>query len=398
MSLETDPGTRSRTRPDTKPDPKLDLKPGASLKKTTKTNAKTNVKMTQETTTNHNPESRPNQSSMQNPMQSSTQTPMQNPTQSSKNSSNPSSSAALSWRPLTPGDIPAWAALGAADPSLLHSATERDLSDFLSNPEVDPATETLALYRGEHLLAGATVSIMGDVDQDDDLDIYIGYACPDLTYLPELLSRCEELATGLAECSEIRYSGLSVQVARDDDASETNAALGELGYHPTRKYEVMRRPAAELPATHIAGVTFRAPTLADEEPLRLAHAEAFRDHYGRYDYDAASWHSFLTGWRMRLDCSVVAHSKETGAVVGYALANDYGTELYIEYLGSLRAVRGRGVGGQLVDRVITNAVRAGYATVGLDVDTHSSTGAGRLYVAHGFEGYCAEVTLEKRLR
>ncbi|EPD26230.1 hypothetical protein HMPREF9237_01505 [Actinotignum schaalii FB123-CNA-2] len=343
---------------------------------------KTNVKMTQETTTNHSPESCLNQSP-ESPQE-------QNP--------NPGSSETLSWRPLTPSDIPAWAALGAADPSLLHSATERDLRDFLANPEVDPATETLALYREDHLLAGATVSIMGDVDQDDDLDIYIGYACPDLTYLPELLSRCEQLAIGLAERSETRYSGLSVQVARDDDASETNAALGELGYRLTRKYEVMRREAAQLPAVHIDGVTFRAPTLADEEPLRLAHAEAFRDHYGRYDYDAASWHSFLTGWRMRLDCSVVAHSEETGAVVGYALANDYGTELYIEYLGSLRAVRGRGVGGQLVDRVITNAARAGYATVGLDVDTHSSTGAGRLYTAHGFEGYCAEVTLEKRLR
>ncbi|MDY5131569.1 hypothetical protein R6G99_08740, partial [Actinotignum timonense] len=118
----------------------------------------------------------------------------------------------------------AWAALGAADPSLLHSAAERDLRDFLANPEVDPATETLALYRGEQLLAGATVSTMGDVDQDDDLDIYIGYACLDLEYLPELLSRCEQLAIGLAERSETRYSGLSVQVARDDDAEETNAA------------------------------------------------------------------------------------------------------------------------------------------------------------------------------
>ncbi|AIE82571.1 hypothetical protein FB03_03990 [Actinotignum schaalii] len=342
--------------------------------------------MTQETTTNHSPESRLNQS----PESPQEQNPKQSPNQCS--------SEALSWRPLTSSDIPAWAALGAADPSLLHSATERDLRDFLANPEVDPATETLALYRGEQLLAGATVSTMGDVDQDDDLDIYIGYACPDLEYLPELLSRCEQLAIGLAERSETRYSGLSVQVARDDDAEETNAALGELGYRLTRKYEVMRRPAAQLPAVHIDGVTFRAPTLADEEPLRLAHAEAFRDHYGRYDYDAASWHSFLTGWRMRLDCSVVALSEETGAVVGYALANDYGTELYIEYLGSLRAVRGCGVGGQLVDRVITNAARAGYATVGLDVDTHSSTGAGRLYTAHGFEGYCAEVTLEKRLR
>ncbi|MDK6786923.1 GNAT family N-acetyltransferase [Actinotignum timonense] len=359
---------------------------------------KTNVKMTQETTTNHSPESCLNQSSESPQEQTLNPGSKKSPSQTPEQSPNQRSSEALSWRPLTPSDIPAWAALGAADPSLLHSATERDLRDFLANPEVDPATETLALYRGDHLLAGATVSTMGDVDQDDDLDIYIGYACPDLTYLPELLSRCEQLAIGLAERSETRYSGLSVQVARDDDAEETNAALGALGYRLTRKYEVMRRPAAQIPTVHIDGVTFRAPTLADEEPLRLAHAEAFRDHYGRYDYEAASWHSFLTGWRMRLDCSVVALSEETGAVVGYALANDYGTELYIEYLGSLRAVRGRGVGGQLVDRVITNAARAGYATVGLDVDTHSSTGAGRLYTAHGFEGYCAEVTLEKRLR
>jgi mycothiol synthase len=57
---------------------------------------------------------------------------------------------------------------------------------------------------------------------------------------------------------------------------------------------------------------------------------------------------------------------------------------YVEYLGVLRSARGRGAARSLLHAVFADAARRGRASVGIEVDQDSPTGAAGLYLSMGF--------------
>ena len=73
--------------------------------------------------------------------------------------------------------------------------------------------------------------------------------------------------------------------------------------------------------------------------------------------------------------------RPAGALVG----TEYGTGLYVAYIGVVELARGRGVAKGLLRTVLADAAARGRDHVALEVDANSPTGADRLYRGMGWE-------------
>lgn len=169
-------------------------------------------------------------------------------------------------------------------------------------------------------------------------------------------------------------------------------AEGEPGAFPAPKQGVVvRLVEQEAPGAR--------PT---EDDLRAVHdvlEEAFTDHF---NYHEESFDEFVERQREnpghRWDHWWLAELvdgdrvRPAGALVGEASQGRGGVATsYVSYIGVLRSARGRGVGRSLLEAVIADAASRGRASVALEVDATSPTGAERLYASLGFEtGYVTQ--------
>ena len=130
--------------------------------------------------------------------------------------------------------------------------------------------------------------------------------------------------------------------------------------------------------------------------LAAVHAvleEAFADHFNHH---AETLGEFLARLRAdpghRWDHWWLAELVDGDAprAVGVLLASATGDAdgravgSYVEYLGVLRAARGRGVARSLLDAVVADAAERGRTSVALEVDADSPTGAADLYLSSGY--------------
>jgi len=184
-----------------------------------------------------------------------------------------------------------------------------------------------------------------------------------------------------------------------DSATATARLLTAAGFRPIRYYDDMRRSLAEpLPAVETPAGIRLAPWSADlEERVRLAHNEAFADHWGSEPRNAEQWAQhrsmFAPSW------SVVAVDEATDEVAGYLMSGRYEQDWavngfsfgYVELLGVRPAWRRRGLAPSLLVAAM-GAYRADgmeYATLG--VDSANQSGAHGLYERLGFEAAHREV-------
>lgn len=184
-----------------------------------------------------------------------------------------------------------------------------------------------------------------------------------------------------------------IAVYCDDSAHATMALLRSSPFRPARYYTDMRRSLDDpLPdARAVDGVSIVAWTPELDEAVRLAHNEAFADHWGSEPRTAGQWtHNramFAPGW------SRVAVEDATGDVVGYALSGRYPQDWpvagyssgYTDLLGVRRAWRGRGIAVALLTAVMADYRADGMAYAELGVDTANPSGAHGLYAALGYE-------------
>lgn len=181
--------------------------------------------------------------------------------------------------------------------------------------------------------------------------------------------------------------------------------LAAAGYAQVRTWCQMRRPVTDadrgLRATGDGVVVRRlrreehgmpgAPDLAAaHEVLERAftdhfnhHAETFGEFLARLRADPG--HRWDHWWLAELVDGDVPRT--VGVLLAAESADDDGNPVgsYVEYLGVLRAARGRGVARSLLDAVVTDAADRGRASVALEVDADSPTGAADLYRSVGFE-------------
>lgn len=171
------------------------------------------------------------------------------------------------------------------------------------------------------------------------------------------------------------------------------ALLAGAGYSVVRYYAQMQRPLAEIPAVAVPeGITIMPVTAELENAVRLAHNEAFADHWGSEPRTPERWALLMRHEHSRLDLCTAAVDTATGEVVGYQMTSvdpdevkdGIGGEGYTELLGVRRAWRGRGLAPALLADAMARYAAAGLNRAALDVDTENPSGALGLYERMGY--------------
>ena len=205
--------------------------------------------------------------------------------------------------------------------------------------------------------------------------------------------------------------------AQDDDELERRL-FEAAGFTANRFYSNLRRDLS-LPVPEVAlGEGLRLVPWSPEldEATRLAHNDAFRDHWGSEPATPESWvhgrSMFAPEWSVLVvddspaavddspaegglpDDGALAGSAGEGPVVaGYLLSGRYEHDWpvqgyssgYTETLGVRRAYRGRKIAVALLSAGMAAYKEGGVDFAELDVDTENPSGAHGLYASLGYE-------------
>lgn len=301
----------------------------------------------------------------------------------------------VTWRPLTIEDAPAVVRLD-------HATVEADdRDDPLSRDEVEeefepswahPSERSVAAVAGDgailalawiHLRPGARRAHTTFLIHPDHRD---GRTPQRL--LDEVFARIRRMdaAGELPEDAVLEIDAQPHQEHRVD-------LLGEAGFEPERQFHELRRDLASPIATPTPPADIRLLKWEPRwsEPARLAHVEAFADHWGSTPPDPETWQHRYLHAKFRSDLSAVAvHDHE---VVGYLLAHVFEQDwelkgyrdAWIGTLGTRRAWRGQGIASALMLTSMHRMRLADMEYAAIGVDSESETGADRLYAQHGFE-------------
>ena len=199
----------------------------------------------------------------------------------------------------------------------------------------------------------------------------------------------------LAESGKDLPGRLAVFV--DEEARDQRRLYAAAGFSPIRWYTQMRRDLSD-PLPRVAppeDVRVEPWSEAVDEAVRLAHNEAFADHWGSEPRAPEDWRHgphFVPGW------SFVARD-DAGDVVGYALSGRYDQDFdvqgysfgYTDLLGVRPAWRGRRVAVALLSATMAAFRDDGMQYAMLGVDTANPSGAHGLYQRLGYEPIHGEV-------
>jgi ribosomal protein S18 acetylase RimI-like enzyme len=164
--------------------------------------------------------------------------------------------------------------------------------------------------------------------------------------------------------------------------------------------------ATELPVipSTPAGLRVVAFDARYDEAVRLAHQEAFADHWGSSPPDPERWQHWFTGSRsFRPEVSLLALDGEEVAayLLTYFFAADAEAtgvrEAWVGQVGTRPAWRRRGLASLLLATALTDYREAGYQRAALGVDTENASGALGLYERLGFRVDHRSVNWLKRI-
>lgn len=180
------------------------------------------------------------------------------------------------------------------------------------------------------------------------------------------------------------------------------AMLAAAGFGRVRYFTEMERPLTFIPEpVTVPGVRVVPFTSGLGEAVRLAHNEAFADHWGSESRSSEKWEYFLGHESFRPDLSTVAVDEASGEVAGYqmsmfdadAAASEGRRCGYTDILGVRRAWRGRGIAPALLIDAMARYRAAGMDAATLDVDTENPSGAVGLYGKLGYTAIPGRVTV-----
>lgn len=322
----------------------------------------------------------------------------------------------LTWRPLTPDDAaliePLVSAIGAQD-GAAETYTVDDLTDELDAPWLDLDRDSRVVVDG----SGAAVAF-GFVELRPG-DVTLLRARCSGGVLPaargrgigrQLLAWQLDRARALAAARRSRPVDVvpppaddvprptddvpAVALVEVEEGAEASARLAaRLGLTVTRWFTVMRRPLdGALPEVDLPAGLRLVPWSAErDDEVRLAHNEAFADHWGFQPWSGETWARWESGHRnFRPDWSfLVADGTQ---VAGYALSAAYEQdwpalgypEGWTGKLGVRRPWRGRGLARALLAASMRAFADGGMRSAGLDVDSENLSGAVALYQGLGY--------------
>jgi ribosomal protein S18 acetylase RimI-like enzyme len=313
------------------------------------------------------------------------------------------------WRPLTLDDVAAYVRLheearlvDAGEEVMTEEVARHELSD----PLCASATNTLVLALPDGSLA-ASIMIHERLQGIDSRRVFLwGVTHPThrgrgigSAILAWALTRGDEILAGQpADLLRLVEAFKEVRLA---DAVALHEAAG---FRPARWYIDMRRDLHEpLPGMPGLGSLRLEPYLpALAEPVRLAHNDAFADHWGSEPLTPEIWgHDFIGDPFFRGDLSFVAFDGEeiAGYAVNYVAESDWEAtgvrEGWVGQLGVRRRWRRRGLATALLVRSMEAFRDAGLDAATLGVDAENPTGALGVYERVGFHPIRRSVRLQR---
>ncbi|NUR97146.1 MAG: GNAT family N-acetyltransferase [Kribbellaceae bacterium] len=300
-------------------------------------------------------------------------------------------------RPLTLDDVEEWAALHAAKEKVDQEGenySAEDLAEDLQRPGLDLERGTVALWSGDRMIGYGMVRVPQAVVDVDRVHagggIHPEWRRRGLGRLlmQWLIARAGELHTE----THPEAPGYATVGAASTNVGAT-ALLQGLGFKPERYFFDMRRPLDQpIPEAAVPDdLELTSYDASHDEELRLAHYEAFSDHWGWTPPTPDLWRSRSVGSRaFRGAQSYYVLDGETVASYVNCFEWEADTEvtgvreLYIGQVGTRRAYRGRGLARAALAKVLAEAAQAGYQRAALGVDADNPTGALGLYENLGF--------------
>jgi mycothiol synthase len=315
----------------------------------------------------------------------------------------------LTWRPPTRADDAAWVELLAAMERMDghgETYTLADVDDEWASVWSHPETDAVFVWDGAELVAFAWLKTQIGQQAHHRMAVWGGVRPSHRgqgigrRLLDWQLRRAAEAAAGLP-------GGLptSLRVDVGDGQTDHLHLFERAGFAVVRRFLEIGRPVAEpLPAvTAPPGIAVVPWSEGRDESTRLAHVEAFADHWDTEPRSVEEWRQWYTGNRQfRADLSFVAVDESTEEVVGFTLCAAYPDdwaagprEAWVNSVGTRRSWRGRGVGRAVLVRALQSVEAADdtFERSILGVDAANPTGAIGLYRSLGFVDVRAHSTL-----
>lgn len=191
----------------------------------------------------------------------------------------------------------------------------------------------------------------------------------------------------------------------EDDLAQRDLFLAH-GFSPIRYYKQQRRKLCDpLPVYTPDGSIEIVPWSEElDDLIRIAHNEAFQDHWGSQPRSRKSWvqghEQFAPEWSFAaLDRERTATGKPV--IAGYLVSSKYEANWeaagfssgYTELLGVVREYRGHRVASGLLIEAMRAYRDAGVEYAELDVDTENPSGAHVFYENLGYETHAVEEML-----
>lgn len=300
------------------------------------------------------------------------------------------------WAPITTADLEPWAALvnhlAEVDGTEEFLSVE-DLAEELDSPQHDPQRDSWSVWQGETMVAHGGVFVPVTPDHEGRARCLVGGGVHAEHRGRGLGTRLLALAEarGLELLAE-RHPGRPAYFSADGglEGATARELLSDRGYAVVRYFSHLRRPSQDIPPLpDHDGVQLITPGPEHEEAVRLAHEEAFKDHWGSGPVAPGPWHEHWISRSSRAELSTIAVARggeHDGQVVAYVLVGQWvDREAYVNIVGTVASFRGRGLAAACLTRTLGLVSAAGdYDVVELEVDSQSPTGATRLYERLGF--------------
>lgn len=315
--------------------------------------------------------------------------------------------AGLSWRPVTPADVPALHALARAaeevDQPAERYAVEDIEDEVFAGSWHDPERDTVAAFD-----ADGTARAFGKVtvfpgDTRSVRAFCWGWVHPAARGggLGRALLDWQVRAAREKVAAHPVPAPARAVVHVDEHVAVTRRLLERSGFTEARWHiEMTRTLDGELPAAPPDdGLTLVPFTSELSEAVRLAHNESFADHWGSEPRTREAWEQSMVGGRwFRPEWSFVV--LDGAEVAGYTLASGYEPDWaaagyrfgWTDLVGVRPAWRGRGVAATLLAASMAAFRAGGMERAELSVDSENAYGALGLYERLGYRASRRQIT------
>lgn len=272
--------------------------------------------------------------------------------------------------------------------------SQDDVDNVFWTSGLDPATDALVAYDASGQVIAYGLVMLHPVQESLARVWLVGAVDPE--YRSRGIGR--RILAWQLDRSRQKLAGIDADVPAHVElngrrGSSKLALAARFGMEPTRFWFELERDLADpvLVPPVPEGYVVREYAAADLEPTRLAKNDSFRDHWGSQPSTADDWARARDAAAFRPDLSRVVVDA-AGEVVAFTLV-DVDPESfeargrrfgYIDYVGVVRAHRGRRLAPAVLGSALAAIRSAGMAAAVLDVDADSPTGALGLYERLGF--------------